>query len=118
MAVFRDVIQLLSAARTAAGNSDTGIVGELKELLVGISVTAVSGTNPSITPRLESIGADGAWYPLWTASAAMTGGGTVLTSVGLGEATNEALGETVRIAWAFAGTSTPIVTFSGSVQGR
>ncbi len=105
-----------SAAQTANGVSANLSVIGYRELLVAANVTAVAGTTPTLTFALDSLGADGVWYTLWT-SVAVTAVGQTVAHLGVGAATNVAFGATVRLRWTIGGT-TPSFTFSVSIIGK
>jgi len=115
-AVGATVLNQASAAQTASGMSPTLAVGAYRELLVAVNVSAVAGTSPTLTLAVDSLGADGVWYTLWT-SAAMTAVGQTLASLGVEASTNTAFGASVRLRWTIGGT-TPSFTFSASITGR
>jgi len=110
------VLTQASAAQTANGMSANLPVAGFRELLVAANVTAVAGTTPTLTFALDSLGADGVWYTLWT-SAAVTAVGQTVAHLGVGAATNVAFGATVRLRWTIGGT-TPSFTFSASIIGK
>ena len=109
------LLQQASAPVTASGNSAPIQINAVEYLAVDVSVTAVSGTTPSMLLYVERQGADGNWYPIWTSSA-ITAIGLTSTSIGSGLATPAALGSTIRLRWAITGT-TPSFTFSASIVG-
>ncbi len=115
-AVTTTVLNQASAAQTANGMSATLAVGAYRELLVTVNVSAVAGTSPTLTLALDSLGADGVWYTLWT-SAAITAVGQTIASLGIEASTNTAFGASVRLRWTIGGT-TPSFTFSASITGR
>ena len=110
------VLTQASAVQTTNGVSANLPVAGYRELLVEANVTAVAGTTPTLTFALDSLGADGVWYTLWT-SAAVTAMGQTVTHLGVGAATNVAFGATVRLRWTMGGT-TPSFTFSVSIIGK
>ena len=114
-AVGATLLNQASAAQTASGMSATLAVGNYRELLVAVNVSAVAGTTPTLTLALDSLGADGVWYTLWT-SASITAVGQTIASLGVGAATNTAFGTSVRLRWTIGGT-TPSFTFSASITG-
>lgn len=85
-----------------------------RELAVDVSVTAVTGTAPSMTLYIERQADDGAWFPIWT-STVITAPGQVSASIGPGLAVAAALGKTVRLRWTIAGAGASF-TFSGGLQ--
>ncbi len=114
-AVATTVLNQASAAQTASGMSATLAAGAYRELLVAVNVSAVAGTSPTLTLALDSLGADGVWYTLWT-SASITAVGQTIASLGVEAATNTAFGTNVRLRWTIGGT-TPSFTFSASITG-
>ena len=105
-----------SAAQTVTGNSAAISATGYQSVLIGVNITAVSGTSPTMTLSLQSLGADGIQYTLWS-SASQTATGQVVTSVGPGMAQAQQLGQTIRLVWTIGGT-TPSFTFSASIIGR
>lgn len=116
MAASRTVLYLASAAYTASGSSVAAATDSMERLFVGVNVTAVSGSTPSMTLTLETLGLDGVWYPVWTSSA-ITAAGKVTASIGPGLATAQSFADQVRLSWAITGT-TPSFTFTASITGR
>ncbi len=110
------ILNQASAAQTANGVSGNLSVIGYRELLVAANVTAVAGTTPTLTLALDSLGADGVWYTLWT-STAVTAVGQTVAHLGVGAATNVAFGATVRLRWTIGG-ATPSFTFSVSMIGK
>ena len=110
------VLNQASAAQTANGNTANLSVSQYHELAVGVNITAVTGTSPSMTLNVDTLGADGIWYTIYTSSA-QTAAGAVVTSIGAGLATNQSFGQTIRLRWTITGT-TPSFTFSASILGK
>jgi len=110
------VLTQASAAQTTNGVSTNLPVAGYRELLVAANVTASAGTTPTLTFALDSLGADGVWYTLWT-SVAVTAVGQTIASLGVSATTNVAFGATVRLRWTIGGT-TPSFTFSVSIIGK
>ena len=100
---------------TASGVSAPIAINSVEYLAVDVSVTAVSGTTPSMLLYIERQGADGNWYPIWTSSA-ITAVGLTSTSIGSGMTIPAALGSTIRLRWAITGT-TPSFTLTASLVG-
>lgn len=92
-----------AAARTAAGNAPGQSVGTATTLRVDLTVTAVSGTTPSLTVTLEH-SADGVTWVTHSAFTAITAA-TTQRKVASG------LDRYIRCSWAITGT-TPNFTFS------
>jgi len=114
-AVGATLLNQASAVQTASGMSATLAVGGDRELLVAVNVSAVAGTTPTLTLAVDTLGADGVWYTLWT-SASITAVGQTLASLGVEAAINTAFGTSVRLRWTIGGT-TPSFTFSASITG-
>lgn len=112
----RVVYDLPSGPITANGNSADFDVSDLHELAVVVDVTAATGTTPTLDIYVESKDANGVYYTLWH-PAQIVAAGLVSTSIGDGLATNQAIGDTVRVRWAVTGT-TPSFTTSISVEGK
>ena len=111
-----------SSARTASGNGTALInYSGAKGLSVWINVTAVSGTTPSCTFRLQWSPDNGTTWIDWDTtnlqSTAVTGVTTVLLKVGQAQANAANASKTdqiprqVRLAWTISGT-TPSFTFA------
>jgi hypothetical protein len=92
-------------------------VGDFTELAVDLNVTAVAGTTPSITIKIERQGADGVWYTIYT-GAAVTAAGAQSTDIGVGAATNKAFGSYIRVTETIAGSAGQSVTRSLSIIGK
>lgn len=110
------LLNLPSAAQTVSGNSANLDCTAVSTVAVDVNVTAVSGVAPTLNAFLDRLGADGVWYPAWSA-AQITAAGVTSTSVGPGCAVGQVLSATVRLRWVIGGT-TPSFTFSASVTGR
>lgn len=110
----------LAAATAYTATSATGSgalsVGQYRELAYDATISAVSGTTPSLTLILERQGADGNWYQVF-ASSAITAAGVVSASLGAGLSTAVAFGQTVRVRWTITGT-TPSFTVTHSLIGK
>lgn len=112
----QQVYLLPSGALTASGNSGAISCPQIDRLAVDVSVTAVTGTTPTLNLFLERQGLDGVWYSVW-APTQITAAGTTSTSVGHGLATNAAITGLIRLRWVIGGT-TPSFTLSASITGR
>jgi hypothetical protein len=110
------ILNQASAAQTASGNSGDINVSLFSECSVDCSMTAFSGTTPSIIFYLDRKGLDGVYYPLWT-SATFTAATVVSTAIGAGMTIAQCLGSIIRLRWVIAGT-TPSITFSASIIGK
>lgn len=94
-------------------DANTSFVSTLQ---VGINVTAVSGTSPSLQAYLEVQGADGIWYQAWKPSA-ITAVGQTFGTAGQGESNGAVIGANTRLRLELTGT-TPSFTLSASVTGK
>ncbi len=95
-----------SGAETASGNSASVEVGEYKEALVTLNVTAASGTSPSLTVLLQASDDEGTtWYNLPNASF------TAATAVTSQAIQINTFGDYIRASYAITGTS-PSFTFA------
>lgn len=103
-----------AVARTASG--DTAALSwapEISELFVGVNVTAVAGTSPTLTVHVDQQDTNGVWHTL-ASTAQLSAVGTaalhvndkVLSGVG-----------SYRVRWVVGGTS-PSFTFQAGVSGR
>lgn len=121
----------VSLARSADNAGDSVDTTKISAMAVDVNVTAFTGgTSPSVTFFLDRLGADGAWYRVWTSGALSTTGqrsasigdgmtgGTVTAGVGTGPGAFPAtLTTQARFGWTLAGAPTSI-TFSASVVSR
>ena len=89
----------------------------LDQLALDITVTAVSGTSPTLTVFLERQGADGQWYPVYN-PAAITAVGVTSTDIGAGLTVTKLPVNPMRLRFEIGGSASPSVTFSGSLIGR
>lgn len=88
----------------------------ISTIQVGLNVTAVAGTSPSLQPYLEVLGADGIWYAVWKPTA-ITAAGQTVESIGPGCASEAVFDAEARLRLEVSGT-TPSFTLSASVHGR
>lgn len=95
-----------SAARTVTGTSAVFKVEEAESLEASLSVTAASGTSPTLNVALETRVGTGGWYQV-DAFAQKTGVSEDARPFG-------PLGDECRWAWTIAGT-TPSFTFAVNV---
>ena len=109
------VLHTRTAAAVTATGTDTAVSHSAKHVVVDLRVSAVSGTSPSLTPRLERLGSDGNWYTIWTGTA-MTAVGNQSANIGPGLTTAVLPVGQVRLAWTVTGT-TPSLTLAASIQG-
>lgn len=92
-----------SAAETATGQTaDQTLPQGTRRVRFDFAVTAVSGTTPSMTPKIQGKNASGNYVDLAT--------GTAMTAVGSQSILVEDVPLTYRIAWTISGT-TPSFTF-------
>lgn len=88
----------------------------LTSVMVGVTVTAVSGTSPTLQAFFEVLGGDGEYYTVWT-SASVTAVGSLFGTVGPGESNGAVLSSQARLRFEVGGT-TPSFTLSASVTSR
>ncbi len=89
-----------SAAQTASNNSSAVSVGHLRELLVFLNVSAASGTNPTLSAKVQTSDDGGTtWYDLPSGAFTQATGSTsqVLAFT--------AFGDTIRVSSTIGGTS-------------
>lgn len=97
-----------SAARTATGNSGAFAVGGATQIGVGVVVTAVSGTSPSMTLSIE-----------WSFDGTNFGAGetaTTFAAITAAKTTHQFVAVRApyfRLVWTITGT-TPSFTFSAT----
>lgn len=101
---------------TVTTNGDTlanGIidVNFIEEILVGVNITAITGT---ATFYVDSLGLDGIWYNLWASAPQSAIGQTVRT---ISASNSASLGKVIRFRWVVGG-GTPSTTFSTSIIGK
>ncbi|GLY55330.1 hypothetical protein [Lentzea sp. NBRC 102530] len=105
-----------ATARTATGNGTAlTLPDDVAELFVGIDITAVSGTTPTLVVQVQQQDANDVWQTLAaTSSLNATGQATLHLPAGsfvlLG-------GGQARIRWVIGGT-TPSFTFRVGIHGR
>lgn len=97
---------LPSAARTANGSQELPIANDHGNVAVLISVTAVTGTSPTLTCVVEDSADGTTWFPVKTASA-ITAVGTYRIVVGPADGPTQ---PRLRLRWTVGGT-TPNFTF-------
>ena len=90
----------------------------VETVVVGINVTAASGTSPTLNAYLEVLGSDGVWYTVWKTGTAITAAGQTVAVVGPISSSNPA-------AWTYearlrleTGGTTPSFTLSATVFGN
>lgn len=99
-----------SAARTTSGNGASFNTNQANSIEGFLTVTAASGTTPTLDARLET-SVDGG--TTWTTVAAFT----QITAAGARSRVFGPLGDVCRWAWTIAGT-TPSFTFSISAEAN
>lgn len=104
----RTAVILASAARTVTGQSTAFDVGNLDTLDVLVSVTAVSGTSPSMTVNVEWTNDGSTWFVADPADAF-----TAITATGNKVKQFAVKGLSARLNYAISGT-TPSFTFAAS----
>ncbi|MGI8828036.1 MAG: hypothetical protein ACR2JC_20885 [Chloroflexota bacterium] len=114
----------LAAPQTSNGSGATVTVGQYRELVAFVQVTAVSGTSPQLNVFLDASPDGGSTWvqvaQLGPANIAATGAYLVtLTPGGAagGSVISTGFGDTIRIRWTIAGT-TPSFTFSVLAVGK
>lgn len=112
-----------SAARTASAGGNPNLEGDynVQGAFFLIDITALSGTSPTLTVRVQYTIDGVTWHDLDTTNAQTTAlnatGKTVLKVYpGLTAAANAACNSPLppvhRLAWTIGGSATPTVTFS------
>jgi len=127
---------LASAAQIGSGNSAAFPVPTMSMLMVGVDITLVSGTTPTLGIWLQGSDDGGTtWYDLpydlqmtsFNAAADVTAftarrniNGSALAAVISKHVAiyQELPTDTVRLAWIIGGTATPTFTFSASAVGK
>lgn len=114
-----------SSAKTATGNGATGTNHNFRGAEIFVNVTAVSGTTPTMTVRLqESFDGGTTWRDVdttnaQTASITATGVSKLVIYPGVATAANASLNgvlpRTFRLAWTIGGT-TPSFTFASWIN--
>lgn len=119
------VLKASGAVGAAGGNSATFTNRDGRGVTVFVKNTAGSGTNPTVTVKLQENVPGAGWVDVTGATTAAIAGGTPGTTAftvypGVTVASNAGvsrpLGKVWRVAWAIGGTSTPTVTFSVDAQ--
>lgn len=97
----------------------------VETIVVGINITALSGTSPTVLPSLQVLGYDNVWYTVWQPSAAYSTTGQRLAVITPASSATVITGSSAPAAWTnqaqlvltVAGT-TPSITMSASVWGN
>lgn len=105
-----------SGAVSVSGNSGDLPVDSFSELAVDITITAISGTSPTIQFIVERKGNDGNYYAIYTGTSLNTVQALSI-SLGAGMGQSVSFGSTARLRWVIGGT-TPSFTFSVSIIGK
>lgn len=103
---------VITAAETIE-NFDTPAIWTV---MVGLNITAVSGTSPSLQPYVEVLGSDGVWYVVWKPSA-LTAAGQSIATIGPDSGTECVWSGSARLRLEVTGTS-PSFTMSATVIGQ
>lgn len=106
---------LASGPQTSTFNSGDIDVSQIRRLALNISVTAVSGTTPSMTVTVERKTEAGVYIAIFTGTA-ITAAGTQIASIGPGLVTQHMPGHVVRVNFTISGT-TPSFTMSADLTG-
>jgi hypothetical protein len=103
---------------TASGSTGSDLqLGPFTELAIDISVTARTGTSPTLQFFLDRKGADGVSYNVWSSSPITVAAIQVSASIGAGLASPQSFGSLGIFRWVLGGTS-PNFTFSYSIIGK
>jgi hypothetical protein len=109
------ILNQASAAFTTSGFTDDLEVDLIRHIALDISITARSGTSPTIQFFIERKAADGSYSAIWQSSLINSAPPiSVNVSIGPSFTFPESLGGTIRLRWTIAGT-TPSWTFSASI---
>lgn len=98
-----------SSPVSVSGETEPINVGDYIEGLIGIDITAVSGTSPTCDFKVETL-IGNKWYDTGTTIAQQTSAGQVLAKL-----TN--FGESIRLKYTLGGTS-PVFTFAATFLGK
>jgi hypothetical protein len=112
MTVQRTLTLLPSAARTATSTAEIGgVVSEFDSIDIFLDVTAVSGTNPTMTVTYQaSVDGGVTWFDV-------TSGAAITTAIKQSINVPSKLGAMGRLSYVIGGT-TPSFTFSAIAQVR
>lgn len=111
MAMNLGVIKASSATTTAGNSNDLALPGFAEFASVLISVTAIGGTSPTLTPAVQWSNNDGAtWFASDPADVF-----TTISAVSNVVKSFQVRGTSMRLAWPLPGGTTPSLTFSASV---
>lgn len=107
-------------ARTASGNAggltSNPATAAMQGLFLGVNVTAVSGTSPSLTVSIQQQDANGVWQTI-ASTPALSAVGTAGVSAGVGTSNPAMLnGGPYQLAWTISSGGS--FTFQMSLQGR
>jgi len=90
----------------------------VETVVVGITVTAVSGTSPTLNAYLEVLGSDNVWYQVWKTGSNITAAGQTVAVVGPISSTNPAAWTNSGRLRLEVGGTTPSFTLSATVFGN
>ena len=113
MPVSRTVYRHASAPETVTFNSGDLNTGESSFMLLLVTVSAVSGTTPSLTVVIQSKDEAGNYYNHVT-GVAITAASAQVSNIGPGCTTNLVVGRICRLNFVIAGT-TPSFTFEATL---
>lgn len=105
---------LPSAARNTSGSQELPIANDHGNVAVLLSVTAVTGTSPTLTCIVEDSADGTTWFPVKTASAITAVGSYRIVVVGPADGPTQ---PRLRLRWTTGGTS-PNFTFSVNAISR
>lgn len=108
-----------SAARTATGTgSQICGFGRYEKFLCELSVTAASGTTPTLDVTVQhSIDGGSTWFTLVAFTQKTTTGNELKTESEVEAATAEVYGDCIRAIWTVGGT-TPSFTFTVKITAQ
>lgn len=122
-AALRPATTLFTLTSTTMGTTGTYPFPTTTSLQLAIDVTVTSftgGSSPSVTFKLDRLGADGAWYNVWTGTAVSSPPATVSLNVGQvpvnagpPQSVTAVLTQTARLTWTTAGAPT---SWNGSIS--
>jgi|GEM_PF-2082709 len=106
-------IALESVNYSSNGQTSAFKTDKFSYLAVDVNVSRLRGNTPTIAIFFERQGADGNWYPIWSPTA-LSASGSLSTTIGSGQATNQALTDLARVRWAFTGTNIATTVTTGA----
>ncbi len=115
------VYSATQTAVVATGNSGDLNAAGVRELVLDVNVTAISGVGTMVTISLERKDAAGNYVTVFTGTATASTGSAAAATIGIGAAgtgnANAGFGDTVRVKWTIAG-ATPSASFTVSLKGK